>query len=75
MNMQNSSIDFLLSEIASILPKEKHLSLIEKHIGKKIIDLIMFKPKKLLSAKLCSNLNNVKNNEDVIIEIKVVKHY
>ena len=55
--MQNSSkdIEFLFSEIISIKPKLKNLSILEKHIGKKVIDLIMFKPKRLISAKVCNN--------------------
>ena len=75
--MQNSSkdIEFLFSEIISIKPKLKNLSILEKHIGKKVIDLIMFKPKRLISAKVCNNLDNTDKDEDVIIEIKVIKHY
>ena len=47
--MQNTSIDieFLLSEIVNIKPKLKNLSTLEQHIGKKVIDLIMF----ILSVK------------------------
>ena len=73
--MQNSPIDFLLSEIKGIKPKLKNLSLIERHIGNKIIDLITFKPKKLLSAKVCFDIEKIPEGEEVIIEIKVLKHY
>ena len=49
--MQNSSIDFLLSEIKNIRPSLKNLSLVESHVGYKIIDLITFKPKKFYLQK------------------------
>ena len=54
--MQNTSIDFLLSEIKDIQPKLKNLLLFESHIGKKIIDLITFKPKKAVISKVIDTL-------------------
>ena len=73
--MQNSSIGFLLSEIKNIIPPLKNLSLVESHVGYKIIDLITFKPKKILSAKVCLEIETVSEGEDVIIDIIVLKHY
>ena len=73
--MQNSSIGFLLSEIKNIRPPLKNLLLVESHIGYKIIDLITFKPKKILSAKVCLEIETVSEEEDVIIDIIVLKHY
>ncbi len=73
--MQNSYTDFLLSDIKNLDPKPKKLALIEEHIGKRIIDIITFKPKRLLSAKICKDITTVSKNEEVLLEIKVLKHH
>ncbi len=73
--MQNTSIDFLLSEIKDIQPKLKNLLLFESHIGKKIIDLITFKPKKAVISKVIDTLENIENYNSVIIKVKIIKHF
>ena len=49
--MQNTSIDFLLKKISYLKLNDKYNLLLENHVGPQIIDLLFFKPKKILSAK------------------------
>ena len=73
--MQNSSIDFLFEKLNVIYPNSKNNSLFESHIGPQIIDLLFFKPKKILSAKVLNKLEELEHENTVIIKIRVIKHH
>ena len=73
--MQNTSIKILLSEIKNLTPKIKKVDLVENHIGNKIVDLITFKPKRFIMAKVCDDTNSIIENQEMIFKIKVIKHY
>ena len=73
--MQNTSINILLSEIKDLTPKVKKVDLIENHIGSNIVDLITFKPKRFIMAKVCNDTNSIVENQEMIFNIKVIKHY
>ena len=73
--MQNSSIDFFLQNIKKIQPPPKKLTLLEKHMGSLIIDFLMFKPSKLISARICKKIEDLEENNEVILEITILRHY
>ena len=73
--MQSSSIDFLFEKINIINSNNKNTIIVENHIGSQIIDLLFFKPKKVLSAKILDKIEDVQTIEVVIIKVKVFKHY
>ncbi len=73
--MQNSSIEFLFEKLNILSNNAKKNSLFEEHIGKQIIDLLFFKPKKILSAKVFSDLEKIEYTTNIIIKVKVIKHY
>ncbi len=73
--MQNSSIDILFEKLSLLDNNVKNNSLFESHVGSQIIDLLFFKPKKILSAKVYKNLEEIAYTESIIIKVKVIKHY
>ena len=73
--MQNSSIDFLFEKLSLLNNNPKNNSLFEIHVGPQIIDLLFFKPKKVLSAKVYDDLEKIEHADNVIIKVKVIKHY
>ena len=73
--MQNTSIDFLFKKIIHLEPNNKYNHLLENHVGPQIIDLLFFKPKKILSAKIIDNLENIEDFSAIIIKVKIIKHY
>ena len=68
--MQNTSIKILLSEIKDLTPKIVQVDLIENHIGSKIVDLITFKPKRFIMAKVCNDTNSIVENQEMIFKYK-----
>ena len=73
--MQNSSIEFLFEKLNILSNNTKKNSLFEEHIGQQVIDLLFFKPKKILSAKVFSDLEKIEYTTNIIIKVKVIKHY
>ena len=73
--MQNSSIDILFEKLSLLNNNVKNNSLFESHVGSQIIDLLFFKPKKSLSAKVYNNLEKIEYMKNIIIKVKVIKHY
>ncbi len=73
--MQNSSIDILFEKLSLLNSNDKNNSLFESHIGPQILDLLFFKPKKILSAKVYNNLEKIEYMKNIIIKVKVIKHY
>ena len=73
--MQNSSIEFLFEKLNILSNDAKKNSLFEEHIGQQVIDLLFFKPKKILSAKVFSDLEKIEYTTNIIIKVKVIKHY
>ena len=73
--MQSSSIDFLFEKINIINSNSKNTIIVENHIGSQIIDLLFFKPKRVLSAVILDKIEDVQTIETVIIKVKVFKHY
>ena len=69
--MQNSSIDFLFEKINIINSNNKNTIIVENHIGPQIIDLLFFKPKRFLSAKILDKIENIQTIEVVIIKVKL----
>ena len=61
--MQSSSIDFLFEKINIINSNNKNILIVENHIGPQIIDLLFFKPKKVLSAKVLNKIESIHDIE------------
>ena len=68
--MQSSSIDFLFEKINIINSNNKNILIVENHIGPQIIDLLFFKPKRVLSAKVLNKIESIQTIETVIIKVK-----
>ena len=44
-------------------------------MGSLIIDFLMFKPSKLISARICKKIEDLEENNEVILEITILRHY
>ena len=73
--MQKSSIDILFEKLSLLNSNAKNNSLFESHVGPQILDLLFFKPKKILSAKVYNNLEKIEYMKNIIIKVKLIKHY
>ena len=73
--MQNKSILLLFDEIDTFFNKGKQIDIIKENIGSKIIDLLYYKPIRIISHEICHNWEELKDQKKVIIKVLIQKHY